>query len=74
MRRLEAECARHGVSLGAAALQFPLAHPAVAAVLPGPRSAAQVEASVRWLGETIPGDVWEALKRERLIDASAPTP
>ncbi len=74
VRRLEAVCARHGVSLGAVALQFPLAHPAVAAVLPGPRSAAQVEASVRWLGETIPGGVWEALKGEGLIDASAPTP
>jgi D-threo-aldose 1-dehydrogenase len=73
-RRLEAVCARHGVSLGAAALQFPLAHPAVAAVLPGPRSAGQVEASVRWVAEAIPGGFWQELKREGLIDASAPTP
>jgi D-threo-aldose 1-dehydrogenase len=74
VRRLEAVCARHGVSLGAAALQFPLAHSAVTAVLPGPRSAAQVEASARWVAEAIPGDFWRELKRERLIDASVPTP
>lgn len=74
VRRLEAVCARHRVSLGATALQFPLAHPAVVAVLPGPRSAAQVEASVRWVAEAIPGDFWQELKREELIDASAPTP
>lgn len=74
VRRLEAVCAHHRVSLGAAALQFPLAHPAVAAVLPGPRSAAQVDASVRWVAEAIPGEFWQELKREGLIDASAPTP
>ena len=74
VRALEAVCARHGVSLGAAALQFPLGHPAVAAVLPGSRDAAQVAASVRWLGETIPADVWRELKSRRLIDAEAPTP
>jgi D-threo-aldose 1-dehydrogenase len=71
---LAAVCARHGVSLGAAALQFPLAHPAVASVLPGPRRAAHVEAGVRWLGETIPGDFWRELKALRLLEAGAPTP
>src|SRR5262249_51532032 len=34
-RRIEALCSRCGVPLGAAALQFPLAHPSVAAVIPG---------------------------------------
>lgn len=62
-RRIEAVCARYGVSRGAAALQFPLGHSAVVSVLPGPRTPAQVEASVRWLGETIPGDPWQELKR-----------
>ncbi|HZF02787.1 MAG TPA: aldo/keto reductase [Patescibacteria group bacterium] len=71
---LAAVCARHRVSLGAAALQFPLAHPAVASVLPGPRTAAHVEAGVRWLGETIPGDFWRELKALRLLETGAPTP
>ena len=74
VRRIEAVCARHRTSLGAAALQLPLAHPAVAAVLPGARSAAHVAASVRWLGETIAAAFWQELKHERLLDASAPTP
>ncbi len=74
VRAIEAVCARHRVSLGAAALQLPLAHPAVAAVLPGPRSAAQVAASARWLGEAIPADFWRELNALRLLDAAAPTP
>lgn len=74
VRRLEVVCARHGVSLGAAALQFPLAHPAVVSVLPGPRTAGQVETSARWLEEAIPDDLWRELKRERLLEAAAPTP
>ena len=45
-RRIEAVCARHGVALPAAALQFPLAHPAVASVVTGMRSAAEVEANL----------------------------
>ena len=36
---IRAVCDRHGVPLPAAALQFPLAHPAVAAIIPGPRDA-----------------------------------
>src|SRR6266702_3496677 len=35
VRRLEMHCERHGVPLAAAALQFPLAHPQVASVIPG---------------------------------------
>jgi D-threo-aldose 1-dehydrogenase len=74
VRAIEAVCARHRVSLGAAALQFPLAHPAVAAVVPGPRSAAQVAASARWLGEAIPTDFWRELKALGLLEAAAPMP
>jgi D-threo-aldose 1-dehydrogenase len=73
-RRLETVCARHGVSLGAAALQFPLAHSALVSLLPGPRTAAHVEASVKWLAEPIPGELWEELKREGCLDRDAPTP
>ena len=42
-RRLEATCAEHGVPLAAAALQFPLAHPAVATVLVGVRTPEELE-------------------------------
>ena len=40
--RIQAVCRRHGVPLAAAALQFPLGHPAVAAVIPGPVTPEQV--------------------------------
>jgi D-threo-aldose 1-dehydrogenase len=35
VRRMEAVCERHGITLAAAALRFPLGHPGVAAVIPG---------------------------------------
>ncbi len=46
---IEAVCERHHVPLPAAALQFPMAHPAVAAIIPGARSAAEVERNVELL-------------------------
>ena len=73
-RRIEQVCARHGVSLAAAALRFPLGHPVVAAVLCGPRNAAQVGRSVQAFNETIPAGLWRDLKDEGLIDARAPSP
>ena len=71
---MERVAARHGVSLAAAALQFPLGHPAVTAVLPGPRSATQVDRAVAAFREDIPSAFWLELKEEQLIDRAAPTP
>ncbi len=72
--RMERTCAVHGVSLAAAALRFPLGHPAVASVLPGVRSAADVRRTIDLFDETIPDDLWLQLKSERLIHAEAPIP
>ena len=52
--RIQAVCERHGVPLAAAALQFPLGHPSVAAVIPGARSAAQVQRNVEVFRHDIP--------------------
>ena len=57
-------CERHRVPLGAAALQFPLAHPAVVSVIPGPSSADQVRANVKWIAQPIPGCVLGRAERE----------
>jgi D-threo-aldose 1-dehydrogenase len=73
VRAIQAVCARHGVPLPAAALQFPLGHPAVAAVIPGAVSAAQVADNLRHMQHSIPGDFWAELKAERLIREDAPT-
>jgi D-threo-aldose 1-dehydrogenase len=72
VRKIEAVCGRHGVSLQAAALQFPLHNPIVAAIIPGARSIAEVETSVKLLHEPIPAQFWAELKYEGLIDAAAP--
>lgn len=71
---LEAICARHGVPLAAAALQFPLGHPAVAAVVVGCSSIAQVDEDVRLFGFEVPAALWDDLKRERLLPDAAPVP
>jgi D-threo-aldose 1-dehydrogenase len=73
-RRIEAVCARHGVPLPAAALQFPLAHSAVASVIPGALAAAEVAANAAHLLHPIPSALWQELRHEGLLDAAAPTP
>jgi D-threo-aldose 1-dehydrogenase len=72
--RLERVCASHGVPLAAAALQFPLAHPAVACVIPGARSLAEVAQNVALLARPLPTALWRDLKAEGLLHADAPTP
>ncbi len=74
VRRIEAVCERHGVPLPAAALQFPLGHPSVAAVIPGAITADQVRRNVASFRHPIPADLWAELKHEGLLRADAPTP
>ncbi|HUH94964.1 MAG TPA: aldo/keto reductase [Casimicrobiaceae bacterium] len=73
-RRIEAVCSRHGVALAAAALQFPLAHPAVASVVTGMRNAAEAQANLAHCGAAIPAAFWDELKHEGLIAVDAPVP
>ncbi|HET6500418.1 MAG TPA: aldo/keto reductase [Amycolatopsis sp.] len=54
-------CARHGVPLAAAALQFPLRHKAVSSVLVGARTPAEVAESVAGLAVDIPEELWAQL-------------
>ena len=72
-KRIKAVCDRHGVPLKAAALQFGLAHPAVAATIPGPRSPQEVEENLAMANFEIPADLWAELKSEGMIPAGAPT-
>lgn len=73
-RAIEAVCERHGVALGAAALQFPLAHPAVASVIPGLASTEEVRQTVARYETPIPPALWDELKAEHLLAAEAPVP
>jgi D-threo-aldose 1-dehydrogenase len=74
VKRIEAVCDAHKVPLAAAALQFPLAHPAVCAIIPGPRSAAEFEANLKLLAMKIPAALWADLRQEQLLHPEAPTP
>ncbi len=65
-QELAAICARHDVPLAAAAIQFASRHPAVHVVLPGARSAAEVNTDVDLYGHSIPDDLWT-----QLLDSSA---
>jgi D-threo-aldose 1-dehydrogenase len=60
-RRLARECARFGVPLRAAAARFPHTHPAVASVLIGARSAAEVNDALRLRDVDIPPALWDCL-------------
>ncbi len=71
---IEDVCARHRVPLAAAALQFPLAHPQVASVVPGMGSVEQVDDALALLRHPIPLAFWAELKQQGLIRADAPTP
>jgi len=70
---IEAVCLRHGVPLAAAALQFPLLHPAVVSVIPGAVSADQVRSNAANVAMKIPPQLWADLKAANLIDPDAPT-
>lgn len=68
--RIEAICARFGVSLPAAALQFPLREKQVATVIPGMVGTEQIAASIARLATPIPDALWAALDEEETVIAS----
>jgi D-threo-aldose 1-dehydrogenase len=72
--RMQAVADRHGVPLRAAALRFPLGHPAVASVLSGARSATEVQDTVDQMRRTVPTALWDELRAEELLPADVPVP
>jgi D-threo-aldose 1-dehydrogenase len=71
---IRAVCECHGVPLIGAALQFPLAHPAVAAVLPGPATVEEVEADLKLLRYPIPPALWADMRTAGLLHPDVPIP
>jgi D-threo-aldose 1-dehydrogenase len=72
--QVEAVCSRHSTPMRAAALQFPLWHPAVAAIIPGARSAAEVEENYQLIQFPISTEFWIELKQRELVPRDAPIP
>ena len=73
-RELYSVCAALGVDVGAAALQFPLAHPAVVSVIAGMRSAAEASSALARMRAPIPASLWRKLREAGLLRVGAPTP
>jgi D-threo-aldose 1-dehydrogenase len=74
VERMRAVCRTFDVPLAAAALQFPLAHPAVACIVLGCRSAEELSTDARLLERELPAELWDGLKRAGLLAEDAPTP
>ncbi|MEV2252741.1 aldo/keto reductase [Streptomyces sp. NPDC050147] len=71
---LKALAERHGTTVRAAALAFPLAHPAVSTVLVGARSPHEVRDAARQFAAAVPAGFWEEARAEGLLPAGVPVP
>jgi len=70
-QRLAAVCRGYGVPLKAAAVQFPFGHPAIATVLTGARSAAEITENVAMFEHPIPTALWHELVEAGLLPADS---
>lgn len=71
---LRAVCAEFNVDIRAAALQFSLAHPAVAAVIPGASQPSRIAENLALVDAEIPAAFWQALRTRGLVAVNAPLP
>jgi len=72
--KIKAIADRHQVSMKAAGLQFSLANPAVAAVIPGASQPSRIAEDSAALKEVVPADFWRELRAEKLVNPTAPLP
>ena len=71
---IERLCDEFEVPMAAAALQFPLAHPAVASVIPGIGKVSRIDQTLSLFATEIPDEFWQDLRKHGLIRDDAPTP
>ncbi|MEW5626301.1 aldo/keto reductase [Streptomyces hydrogenans] len=72
--KLKALAERHGISIKAAALQFSLAHPTSAAVIPGATRPSRITEDTAALIEKVPAAFWTDLRAAGLVSPAAPLP
>ena len=73
-RKIEVVCSRHKITLKSAALQFPLAHPAVKSLVVGMVTPQEIDENLEALSAPIPPDFWGEIRALGLIDPAAPVP
>ncbi|WP_145950173.1 aldo/keto reductase [Paenibacillus sp. Y412MC10] len=74
VNRIKSIAERHQISIKAAALQFSLANPAVAAVIPGASRAERIEEDNAALHTDIPAEFWQEMLEQKLLSPNAPLP
>ncbi|MDM0084397.1 aldo/keto reductase [Variovorax sp. J31P179] len=74
VQAIKAIADRHDVPMKAAGLQFALAHPAVAAVIPGASRPGRIAEDRAALEAAVPKDFWRELRQAGLVQAEAPLP
>jgi D-threo-aldose 1-dehydrogenase len=74
VEKIKALCTKYGVPIKAAALQFSLAHPAVAAIIPGASKPSRIKEDHEALKAKVPDDFWRDLRAQNLVAAKAPLP
>lgn len=72
--KIESICDEYNVALPSAALQFPLAHPAVVSVIPGLSSEHRVLSTVEQMNAAIPAEFWQALQSGGILYPDVPVP
>ncbi|HWN00303.1 MAG TPA: aldo/keto reductase [Streptosporangiaceae bacterium] len=72
--RIARICHEHGIPTAAAAIQFPLRHPAVTCVLTGHASREQLDENIAWAAREVPPAVWACLRSEGLLPLDLPVP
>ena len=71
---IEAVCSEYQVPLAAAAMQFVVAHPAIASFAAGTRTVEQLQKNLDWFSHPTPPEFWRDLKKKGLLREDAPTP
>src|SRR5262249_48274097 len=74
VERIKALTAQYKITMKAAALQFVLAHPAVAAVIPGASKPSRIKEDHDALKTEIPDDFWSEMRKQKLVSPEAPLP
>ena len=74
VEKIKALADRHEISIKAAALQFSLANPAVAAVVPGASKPERIAEDQNALNTVIPAKIREEMREQKLVAPNAPLP
>lgn len=74
VQKIKTLCERYAISIKAAALQFSLAHPASAAIIPGASRPERISEDHTALSTFVPNDFWQDLRKQALVSPNAPLP